>query len=116
MKIIVKVGLLFNNPNNEEVRRRLRSRRYNIHNPNELNGTFENAACDIEVQFEITEYVQSGLVLLQVERLVISYDRYNPTRGASLIPLPDWVANKKACIKIKNEDQLCFKYSVQCGF
>ncbi|MCR9130885.1 MAG: hypothetical protein NXI12_15375, partial [Alphaproteobacteria bacterium] len=28
----------------------------------------------------------------------------------------DWVANKKACINIKNEDDLCFKYSVQCGF
>ena len=26
------------------------------------------------------------------------------------------MANKKACINIKNEDDLCFKYSVQCGF
>ena len=38
------------------------------------------------------------------------------TRGSSFIPLPDWVANKKACTNVKNEDDLCFKYSVQCGF
>ena len=112
MKIIVETDLSFKNPNNEVIQRRLKSRRYNVHNPDELNGVLNNIGHDIETQIEITEYVQSGLVLAQVEKLVISYDRYNPTRGSSFIPLPDWVANKKACINIKNEDDLCFKYSV----
>ena len=116
MKIIVETDLSFKNPANELIQRRLRSRRYNIHNPDELNTVLNNIGHDIETQIEITEYIQSGLVLGQVEKLVISYDRYNPTRGSSFIPLPDWVANKKACINIKNEDDLCFKYSVQCGF
>ena len=116
MKIIVETDLSFKNPDNELIQRRLRSRRYNIHNPDELNTVLNNIGHDIETQIEITEYIQSGLVLGQVEKLVISYDRYNPTRGSSFISLPDWVANKKACINIKNEDDLCFKYSVQCGF
>ena len=116
MKIIVEVDLALKNTDNEEIRRRLRSRRYNVHNPEEINSVLNNIAHDIEVQIEIAELTQSGLVLLQVGRLVISYDRYNPTRGSSYIPLPDWVANKKACINIKNNDELCFKYSVQCGF
>ena len=43
------------------------------------------------------------------------YDRYNPTRGGSYIKLPEWIANKKACVNIKNEDNKCLKYSIQCG-
>ena len=100
MKIIVEVDWL-KNTDNEEIRRRLRSRIYNVHNPEEINSVLNNIAHDIEVQIEIAEFTQSGLVLLQVGRLVISYDRCNPTRGSSYIPLPDWVANKKACINIK---------------
>ena len=43
-----------------------------------------------------------------------NYDKHNPTRGGKFIPLPKWVSSKKACINIKNQDELCFKYSVQC--
>ena len=116
MKIIVEVDLSLKNTDNEEIRRRLRSRRYNVHNPEEINSVLNNIAHDIEVQIEIARFTQSGLVLLQVQSLVRSYDRYNPTHGSSYVPLPDWVANKKACNNIKNNDELCFKYSVQCGF
>ena len=81
MKIIVEVDLSLKNTGNEEIRRRLRSRRYNVHNPEEINSVLNNIAHDIEVQIEIAEFTQSGLVLLQVQILVISYDRYNPTRA-----------------------------------
>ena len=83
MKILVDMDLLLKNTDNEETRRRLRSRRYNVHNPEEINSVLNNPAHDIEAQIELSEYTQSGLVLLQVERLVISYDRYNHTRGSS---------------------------------
>ena len=33
-------------------------------------------------------------------------------RGSSYIPLPEWLANKKAIINPRNEDQECFKWSV----
>ena len=45
----------------------------------------------------------------------MNYDKYNPTRGGSFIDLPKWVADKKACINILNNDQMCLKYAVQCG-
>ena len=89
MKIIVEVDLALKNTDNEEIRRRLRSRRYNVHNPEEINSVLDNIAHDIEVQIEIAESTQSGLVLLQVQSLVISYEKYNPTRGSSYIPLPE---------------------------
>ena len=116
MKIFVETDLPFKNPDNELIQRRLRSRRYNIHNPDELNSVLNNIGHDIETQIEIVEDVQSSLVLVQVEKLVISYDRDNPTRGSSFIPLPDWVANKKARINIKNEDDLCFNLPFNADF
>ncbi len=39
-----------------------------------------------------------------------------PVNGSSYIPLPEWVANKKAVINIKNDDNNCFIYSVLCGY
>jgi hypothetical protein len=50
-----------------------------------------------------------------IDKLLIHYDRYNPTRGGSYIELPKWIADKKACINIKNDDNKCSKYSIQCG-
>ena len=91
MKIIVETDLSFKNPDNELIQRRLRSRRYNRHNPDEENNVPNNIGHDIETQIEVVEDVQSSLVLIQVEKLVISYDRYNPTRGSSFIALPDLI-------------------------
>ena len=115
-KISVETDLSFKNPNNEVIQRRLNNRRYNVHNPDESNGVLNNLGHDTETQIEKAEHIQSGLVLGQVEKLVIRCDRYNPARGAAVIPLPDWVANKKGMYKIQYEDDLCFEYSVQCGF
>ena len=62
-----------------------------------------------------TDVKQSGLVITQINKLKFNYDRYNPTRRGKFVLLPKWVSNKKACINIKNQDEKCFKYSVQCG-
>ena len=79
--------------------------------PNVLN----QMASDVEHQAEVMEVSESGLVITQIDKLKFNYDKYNPTRGGKFIPLPKWVSNKKACINIKNQDEKCFKYSVQCG-
>ena len=50
-----------------------------------------------------------------MDKIKFNFDKYNPTRGGKFIPLPKWVQSKKACINIQNEDDKCFKYSVQCG-
>lgn len=62
------------------------------------------------------EVSASGFFLQKIiNKLVFHYDKYNPTRGGSFIELPKWVQTKKACINIKNEDDLRFQYSIQCG-
>ena len=50
------------------------------------------------------ELSESGLVIKQMDTMTLNYDKYNPTRRGSF-----------ACINIKNPDDLCFQYSVQCG-
>ena len=42
----------------------------------------------------------------------IDFHQLNLTRASSYIPLPEWLANKKAKINPCNEDQKCFKWSV----
>ena len=40
------------------------------------------------------------------------FHQLNLTRGSSYLPLPNWLARKKAIINPKNEDQECFKWAV----
>ena len=42
----------------------------------------------------------------------IDFHRLNLTTGSSYIPLPDWLAKKKAIINPKNSDMECFKWAV----
>ena len=72
-------------------------------------------ATDIELQMDRMELSESGLVVKMIEKLRISYDKYNPTRGGKFLALPRWISLKHASINIQNKDDKCFKYSVQCG-
>jgi hypothetical protein len=56
----------------------------------------------------------SGLVLLKEEVIDIKFRKYNPLKGSGYIPLPSSIDNKKATINIKNNDNYCFKYCVDC--
>ena len=42
----------------------------------------------------------------------IDFHQLNFTRGSSYLPLPEWLAKKKAIINPKNEDQECLKWAV----
>jgi len=47
-----------------------------------------------------------------VQRLDINTVEYKPLKGSSYIPLPKYLADKKAIINLKNEDNQCFKWCV----
>ena len=115
MKILIVVDLILDEGDEDEVIRQVQSRRYDIYNSDDLKNSLNNMAKDIEIQIETKQFHKSGLVIRGIDKITIQYDRYNPTRGGSYIELPEWIANKKACINIKNKDNKCFKYSVQCG-
>ena len=116
MKVMLQVfATLKSKKTNEDVRQVIKSRRYNITNEGEIPNVLNQMASDVEHQAEVMEVSESGLVITQIDKLKFNYDKYNPTRGGKFIPLPKWVSSKRTCINIKNQDEQCFKYSVQCG-
>ena len=110
MKIIIIATI-----NTDEGEINFKSRRYEINNRGEINETLMNMAEDIQFQIENNHSAKYNLIVDKISKITIHYDRFNPTRAGSYIEAPEWIKNKKACINIKNEDNKCFKYAVQCG-
>ena len=117
MKVLITVDLIFEHADEEEeVSHTIGSRRYNILNEEDLNNAINNMASDIELLVENKNLKKSGLKVKKVNKITIHYDKYDPTRAGKFIELPDWIAKKKACINIKNDDDFCLKYCILCRF
>ena len=54
----------------------------------------------------------SGWYFKEVVQLEINTAEFNPMKGSSYIPLPDWIMRKKAIVSIRNKDEKCFLWSV----
>ena len=63
-------------------------------------------------QIENPALRDSKFVLNGVIGMNIDFHRSNLTTGSSYIPLPEWLAKKKAIINPKNSDMECFKWAV----
>lgn len=63
-------------------------------------------------ELEIFETNGSGWRFKNVVYFDISFSKYNPLKGSSYIELPKELADKKAIINIKNDDNKCFLWSV----
>ena len=54
----------------------------------------------------------SGWYFKEVVQLEIHTVEFNPMKGSSYIPLPDWITNKKAIVNIQNKDEKCFLWCI----
>ena len=54
----------------------------------------------------------SGWYFKEVIQLEIHTVEYDPLKGSSYIPLPDWIMRKKAIVSIRNKDSKCFLWSI----
>ena len=63
-------------------------------------------------QIENLALRDSKFVFDRIIHMDIDFHRLNLTRGSNYIPLPDWLAKKKAIINPKNSDLECFKWAV----
>ena len=70
--------------------------------------------CINTIEGGIEAYQQTGSAwyFKEVYKLEIHTVEYNPTKGSSYIPLPDWISNKKAIVNIKNKDEKCFLWCI----
>ena len=54
----------------------------------------------------------SNWIFKKVIRLDVNFVRWKPLGGSAWIPLPAKLANKKAVINMKNQDEFCFKWCI----
>ena len=63
-------------------------------------------------QIENPALLNSRFVFDEVLYLDVNFHQLNLMRGSSYLPLPDWLARKKAIVNSHNDDEECFKWSV----
>ena len=74
---------------------------------------YNDMCTDIASALEGVETERSGWVFIEVIKLVLHTTKWEPIYGSSYIPLDPYLANKKAIINMKNEDDdKCFMWCV----
>ena len=66
----------------------------------------------MKTRIENPALLNSKFVFNEVLFLATNFHRLDLTRGSSYLPLPDWLARKKAIINPHNNDEECFKWAV----
>ena len=83
----------------------------NIEGTNESE-IFDSMIETIEERFQNFNNQGSNWVLERVISLDVQITQFIPLRGRSYISLPKVIANKKAIINMKNDDNQCFKWCI----
>jgi len=76
----------------------------------DVNELYTNAVDKMMESMAIFLSLGSGWRFVAVQKLDINTVKYEPVKGSSYIPLPKYLADKKAIINLKNEDSQCFKW------
>ena len=88
------------------------SRITEVHRGSDLGRIVDGMIAHMKMQIENPALANSRSRFEQVLFLEVNFHQLNLTRGSSYIPLPDWVAKKKATINPQNNDEECFKWAV----
>ena len=67
---------------------------------------------NMKFQIEKPVLLNSRFVFDEVLYLDVNFHQLNLTRDSSYLPLPEWLARKKAIINPHNNDEECFKWAV----
>ena len=67
---------------------------------------------NMKFQIENPALLNSRFVFDDFLYLDVNFHQLNLMRGSSYLPLPDWLASKKAIVNPHNDDEECFKWSV----
>ena len=79
----------------------------------DISELYNEMADEIEEETQKVENGEgSGYTFVEVIKLVLHTTRWDPIYGSSYMPLDPYLANKKAIINMKNEDDKCFMWCV----
>ena len=60
----------------------------------------------------LSEFKESSTIFYKIDNIKIQFARRVRTRAGSFIELPEKIKNKKACVNIKNTDNLCIIWAL----
>ena len=84
----------------------------NVYDLNNLDQIVLEMINNMKYQIENPTLLNSRFIFEEVLYMDIDFHQLNLMRGSSHLPLPGWLARKKAIINPKVEDQECFKWAV----
>ena len=84
----------------------------NIYNLSDKNELVTAMITHMAQQIENPTLSDSKFVFNEVLQTNVDFHRLNLTRGSSYLPLPNWLACRKAIINPRNKDLECFKWAV----
>ena len=77
-----------------------------------MGGVVDGMITHMKTQIENPALLNSRFKFDEVLFLDTNFHWLNLTRGSSYLPLPDWIAKKKAIINPQNDDEECFEWDV----
>ena len=83
-----------------------------VYQGSDLSQIVDRMIDNMKFQIENPALLNSRFVFDEVLFLDTNFHRLNFTRGSSYLPLPDWLARKKAIINPHNNDGECFKWAI----
>ena len=88
------------------------SRMTNVYNLSDLVEIVNEMIAHMKEQIKNPALLTSRFVFNEVLFTNVDFHQLTLMRGSSYLPLPNWLAHKKAIITPKNKDQECFKWAV----
>ena len=83
-----------------------------VYRGSEMDQIVDGMTANMKFQIENPAPLNSRFVFDEFLYLDVNFHQLNLTRGSSYLPLPDWLASKKATVNPHNDDEECFKWSV----
>ena len=99
-------------PLGELVELAFNSRMMNVYNLSDMDEIVNEMIAHMKEQIENPALLNSRFVFDEVLFTNVNFHQLNLMRGSSYLPLPNWLAGKKAIINPCNEDQEFFKWAV----
>ena len=83
-----------------------------VYRGSEMDQIVDGMIANMKFQIENPAQLNSRFVFDEFLYLDANFHQLNLMRGSSYLPLPDWLAMKKAIVNPHNDDEECFKWSV----
>ena len=83
-----------------------------VYRGSKMDQIVDRMIANMKFQIENPALLNSRFVFDEFLYLDVNFHQLNLMRGSSYLPLPDWLARKKAIVNPHNDDEECFKWLV----